>query len=439
SYGGEKRFLCPPPAVLMCGEGSSARAAHGAAMLLSVVREGGCDGLPSSSAHGPLECQTSFNERNVALFKSLHVTGMQKAKSFRLRLDLVAGGAAHASLESGAVAIISKPSKKTAKARNQSTCIRSGALVALFNRINSQTFRTKYLNVDHTTDRWVAQSQNWSPFHVEVVGAAPGTPLYYGAEIVLVESHRSFRSPPMIIRKVERGRLVAGASSPVSQMQKVALQLKGSRPPHFLMADAGHYVAAGGGDPSAPAAARFDDADGSPELTFEPAEPSRLARTRLRDAPSAAQEGSSAELDDAFCWTIVGIAAFTHAFSAPRGQAVGALVRVSAVAHDAARRTLRIVAPGVELAAGELLLGGQPLRVAARPAADAGADGDGDGGEPAPGAEPGAGVFIARLPDDAAPGALAIRRSDGALVHTGWAMRHGAAGQLELAACSLDI
>ncbi|KAI8325605.1 p53-like transcription factor, partial [Martensiomyces pterosporus] len=243
SYGGEKRFLCPPPAVLMHGDGYSAR---------------GGDARPSSSAHAPLECQTSFNERNVALFKSLHVTGMQKAKSFRLRLDLLTPSGAsgqmyghdhrpwqapevYASLESDPVAIISKPSKKTAKARNQSSCIRAGSLISLFNRINSQTFRTKYLNVDHNTNRWVAQSHNWSPLEVVVVSAsggaahgqqpgqkqhsANGGPLYYGSEIVLVESRRNFRSPPMIIHKVERGRLVENACSPVSQMQKVALQL----------------------------------------------------------------------------------------------------------------------------------------------------------------------------------------------------------------------
>ncbi|KAJ2891988.1 hypothetical protein IWW38_003393, partial [Coemansia aciculifera] len=384
SYGGEKRFLCPPPAVLMRGEGRSARIAHHSPMLLSVITDaniasspsspveltpcrpsqssnapqsgdtvcasgsgGATNGSenssigaqPSSSAHAPLDCQTSFNERNVALFKSLHVTGMQKAKSFRLRLDLLAPSApceqpyaqeprpllksqVYASLESDSVAIISKPSKKTAKARNQSTCIRAGSLISLFNRINSQTFRTKYLNVDHLTNRWVAQSHNWSPLEVVVMAHRDGNtpaqlapeasdcrPLYYGSEIVLVESRRNFRSPPMIIHKVERGRYVENACSPVSQMQKIALQLKPmapGEPLRFLKADAGHYGPTG----DASAHARFDDPDGSPELTFETLQDTSTAENR----PFGSSQGddSTSELDDAFCWTIVGISAFTY-------------------------------------------------------------------------------------------------------------------------------
>ncbi|KAJ1802876.1 hypothetical protein LPJ56_006045, partial [Coemansia sp. RSA 2599] len=435
SYGGEKRFLCPPPAVLMCGEGSSAKVAHGSAMVLSVVKEAGespivrCgEARPSSSAHAPLECQTSFNERNVALFKSLHVTGMQKAKSFRLRLDLlggttaaaaVAGAAAssaaavaaaatnsgststpYASLESGAVAIISKPSKKTAKARNQSTCIRGGALVSLFNRINSQTFRTKYLNVDHHTNRWVAQSHNWSPFSVEIVGGAPGSALYYGSEIVLIESHRNFRSPPMIICKVERGRLVAGASSPVSQMQKVALQLKQddmSGPPRFLMADAGHYTPAAASAAASDSAARFEDSDSSPELTFEPAETSRLGRSRSRDSAS---EPTGQALDDAFCWTIVGISAFTCSYSVQRDQAVGSVPRITGMSLGSDGK-LSIVTPKVDLCTETLLVDNRPLYVEKAHVND---------------------TFSASLPLDIGPGSLVIRRSDGALFHTGWAL-----------------
>ncbi|KAJ2563235.1 hypothetical protein GGH12_002729 [Coemansia sp. RSA 1822] len=492
SYGGEKRFLCPPPAVLMYGEGFSARIAHHSPMLLSVVTDtaaaaskAGASGpqlqgassqnnrradggtndsaRPSTSAHAPLECQTSFNERNVALFKSLHVTGMQKAKSFRLRLDLMTppsiGGREHgmwhaptayASLESDAVAIISKPSKKTAKARNQSSCIREGSLISLFNRINSQTFRTKYLNVEHNTNRWIAQSHNWSPLEVVVVaakGAArqPGVagPLYYGSEIVLVESRRNFRSPPMIIHKVERGRLVENACSPVSQMQKIALQAKPTAPgaaPRYLKADVGHYSPASS-DSSTPA--RFDDPDGSPELTFESVDSARLSRARAREPPAEC----GVELDDAFCWTIVGISGFTYAYTmppehSPRDSCISPMPRVmdASLGTD---RTLSLSISQFDSSRMQVLLNGRPLetklcatgKVAAGKVVATGSAVSSAASKPEP-----ADRFTIQLPAGTEPGALCVRRDDGVLFHTKWAVQRKApSAMLELVECNLDI
>ncbi|KAJ1836041.1 hypothetical protein LPJ73_007671 [Coemansia sp. RSA 2703] len=218
----------------------------------------------------------------------------------------------------------------------------------------------------------------------------------------------------MVIRKVERGRLVPGASSPVSQMQKIALQLKQSdpsKPACFLLADAGHYSPSAG-DTNA----RFEDGDSSPELTFEPAETGRMGRSRAREAAS---DGAGQELDDAFCWTIVGISAFTYCYSVPRDQAVGAMPRTTSASLEA-DRTLRMVTPGANLCVDTLLLGNQPLHATAA----------GDGED----------AFSVQLPENAGAGALAIRRDDGALFHTGWAMRHNAdTGKLELVQCSLDI
>ncbi|KAJ2614431.1 hypothetical protein H4S08_001711 [Coemansia sp. RSA 1365] len=516
SYGGEKRFLCPPPAVLMYGEGSSAQIAHHSPMLLSVVTDTGalekadvprlskqdstadrkgsrddsliyippatgsagsghlCNGTrSSSSAHAPLECQTSFNERNVALFKSLHVTGMQKAKSFRLHLDLLApSGAsrqlcnhnqkpwqapgAYASLESDPVAIISKPSKKTAKARNQSSCIREGSLISLFNRINSQTFRTKYLNVDHRTNRWVAQSHNWSPLEVVVVSTrgntaspchagpanqteTPGSgPLYYGSEIVLVESRRNFQSPPMIIHKVERGRLIENASSPVSQMQKIALQLKpevAGDIPRYLKADVGHYSPIST-DASAPT--HFDDPDDSPELAFETLDSSQPPiRARSRELQS---ECGAVELDDAFCWTIVGISRFTYAYSIPDRQASRAIRYINPIPRvtSALLKTtsaLSLCMPNFDESCMQLLLNGLPLKVepcktiSALPEQQRRANR--------------AGVqyyFIAQLSAGADTGDLSIRRTDGVLHHTKWTIhRRTPSSPLEVFACNLDI
>ncbi|KAJ1664599.1 hypothetical protein EV178_003927 [Coemansia sp. RSA 1646] len=540
SYGGEKRFLCPPPAVLLCGDGYSAEIAHHSPMLLSVAPNtdthgrlspsrlplrGGANGgdqqegaqntdssnggsgnsvRPSSSSHAPLECQTSFNERNVALFKSLHVTGMQKAKSFRLQLDLLIPTTVgiqlyphdsnrwhapdvYASLESDPVSIISKPSKKTAKARNQSSCIRAGSLISLFNRINSQTFRTKYLNVDHNTNRWVAQSHNWSPLEVvvlsdngdcgrnETTGNSRGSdqaqpmdrrPLFYGSEIVLVESRRNFQSPPMIIHKVERGRLVENARSPVSQMQKIALQLK---PPvsgssmQFLKADVGHYspvVTEGGSN------MHFDDPDGSPELTFEGLENARISRTRARDTKS---DDGGAEIDDAFCWTIVGISGFTYSYSIPSERPVplryiSPIPRVTDISmtgegklvmdvqnFDSAQMQLMLnkttlcsgaVQENTALTQGNRNIPQQqqqrqaPTNVAL---SKSGASTKKPEVEPEKKAEDST-IYTFQLPSDAQPGVLSIRRSDGVSYHTKWELKlNPTSNTLEAVACMLDI
>ncbi|KAJ1940378.1 hypothetical protein FBU59_003828, partial [Linderina macrospora] len=466
SYGGEKRFLCPPPAVLMTGGGRSARTAHHSPMVLSVTTDGtaGPSAVPppavtpaadkkaraSSSAHAPLECHTTFNSRNVALFKSLHVTGMQKAKSFRLRLDLLApaagvgaawaGSGAYASLESDPVAIISKPSKKTAKARNQASCIRGGSLVSLFNRINSQTFRTKYLNVDHASGRWVAQSHNWSPFKVVVVSRPPAASatagaadaaLYYGAEIVLVETRRNFTSPVMVIRKVERGRLVPDARSPVSQMQKVALQLKPHSPhdePRFLKADVGHYSQVS--DPTA-SAVRFDDPDGSPELTFESIAGALLTRTRSRDlvTDSMAAANQGVEIDDFFCWTIVGIAGFSYSFSLPKTHShalpvasINPIPRVIGTPSVLGRQ-LRLAVNAFEPKRMRVVVGDARLPLPVE--VNAGAKSDGI-------------HLVASVPLACDDGVLAVLRDDGVLFHLKWRLACHAA-KLQVDPCHLDI
>ncbi|KAJ2660072.1 hypothetical protein IWW48_003124 [Coemansia sp. RSA 1200] len=176
----------------------------------------------------------------------------------------------------------------------------------------------------------------------------------------------------MIIHKVERGRLVKNAKSPVSQMQKIALQLKPSTcgPARFLKADVGHYspVAAESG-----ANMHFDDPDGSPELTFEVLENARISRARARDVRD---DDGGAEIDDAFCWTIVGISGFTHSYSIPSERPV----------------PLRYISP------------------------------------------------IPRVIDVSIPGSLSVRRADGVLYHAQWEIKlNPTSNGFETAVCNLDI
>lgn len=165
SYGSEKRFLCPPPLVRIEGPFGHIRDQQ---LSMSIVSETG-ERAPEQRA--PLDSNMT------ASFKFLHVTGTAKAKSFLLSLEIAQPGGElaeggtrtrpWATFESAPVTIISKPSKKTAKTRNIQSCILAGGPVSLFNRINSQTVRTKYMTIDHA--HLCASNVSWSAFNVNVL------------------------------------------------------------------------------------------------------------------------------------------------------------------------------------------------------------------------------------------------------------------------------
>lgn len=175
SYGSEKRFLCPPPVVHIEGPVWHMRSQQ---LGMAVVSETG---------ERSFEQKSPLDNNMTASFKFLHVTGTAKAKSFQLSLDIAEppppaltpegadppNGRVWASFDSAPVTIISKPSKKTAKTRNISSCILAGGPVSLFNRINSQTVRTKYMTIDHA--QLCASNVAWSAFNVNVV-RKPGIP-----------------------------------------------------------------------------------------------------------------------------------------------------------------------------------------------------------------------------------------------------------------------
>ncbi|KAI8074175.1 hypothetical protein BC940DRAFT_290221 [Gongronella butleri] len=316
SYGSEKRFLCPPPVVMLRGGASaSASAAPVNAMTMAVVGENGEKRLEQ---HAPLD------EHQQCTFKYLHVTGTAKAKQFSLRVDLAAqndGKQPYATFLSNPISIISKPSKKTAKARNVSSCILTSHPVSLFNRINSQTVRTKYMT--STDTHLCAKNSSWTPFDVIVLSQPPqyhtrtttGTqnassdtatdeqleqmkgghaPLIYGSQIVLRNTCTGLRSAPYIIHKVDKGRIVAGAYGPVSQMQKVALQLASSRagPPVYLSAMAA----------STPTNETNHDINHATILDY--------AQSKMIPEGLDVYE----KVDDYLCWTIVGVSTFEYSY-----------------------------------------------------------------------------------------------------------------------------
>ncbi|RPD64861.1 hypothetical protein L227DRAFT_494481 [Lentinus tigrinus ALCF2SS1-6] len=310
SYGSEKRFLCPPPVVHIEGPVWQMKQQH---LSMAVVNEGG---------ERTCELKAPMDQSLTASFKFLHVTGSAKSKSFQLSLDIAEpspnapdGGEATgnervwASFDSAPVTIISKPSKKTAKTRNISSCILAGGPVSLFNRINSQTVRTKYMTIEH--NQLCASNVAWSAFAVNVV-RPQGTenplggpqPVTYGSEIVLADTVTGVQTAPLIIRKVDKGRIVPDDGGPVSQMQKIALQrvnTDGTR----------HYLSAAGPIP------------GTPGVTVPPApglsnqagtHPLLFQSPRIREEVKDGVRHITDEVDDYLCWTIVGISKFQYTF-----------------------------------------------------------------------------------------------------------------------------
>ncbi|KAL4069699.1 hypothetical protein V8B97DRAFT_1968790 [Scleroderma yunnanense] len=263
-------------------------------------------------------------------FKFLHVTGTAKAKSFLLSLDImdpppsvsgdgseVPSGRIWATFDSAPVTIISKPSKKTAKTRNISSCILAGGPVSLFNRINSQTVRTKYMTIE--SNQLCASNSAWSAFNVNVVRrpddappphAGGPQPVTYGCEIVLSDTLSNIATSPLIIRKVDKGRVSPEDGGPVSQMQKIALQrvnADGSR----------HYLSAAGPIPGAPGVVSpptpgASSQGGTHPLIFQP--------PRIREELKDGVRILSDEVDDYLCWTIVGISKFQYTFFDAFGQ-----------------------------------------------------------------------------------------------------------------------
>ncbi|KAI3621819.1 recombination signal binding protein for immunoglobulin kappa j region-like [Moniliophthora roreri] len=314
SYGSEKRFLCPPPVVHIEGPVWHMRNQQ---LSMAVVSENG---------ERSFEQKAALDNSMTASFKFLHVTGTAKAKSFQLSLDIAEPTAQHttdpegpigrvwASFDSAPVTIISKPSKKTAKTRNISSCILAGGPVSLFNRINSQTVRTKYMTIDQ--GQLCASNVAWSAFNVNVVRRPVEVPnigpqpVTYGCEIVLSDTQSGIATSPLIIRKVDKGRVSAEDGGPVSQMQKIALQRvnpDGSR----------HYLSAAGPIPGstgviAPPAPGMSTQAGTHPLLFQ--------SPRVRDEVKDGVHMLLDEVDDYLCWTIVGISKFQYTFFDSSGK-----------------------------------------------------------------------------------------------------------------------
>ena len=107
--------------------------------------------------------------------------------------------------------------------------ITSGSLITLFNRVNSQTVRTKYMGVENR--QLCAKNSTWSAFQILLVNppaeGAPAPPITYGTQVVLRCTETNVYSGTLTVKKVVNDTVVPNATGTVSQMQKVALAFTG--------------------------------------------------------------------------------------------------------------------------------------------------------------------------------------------------------------------
>ncbi|CAD6589930.1 MAG: hypothetical protein TREMPRED_005563 [Tremellales sp. Tagirdzhanova-0007] len=154
---------------------------------------------------------------------------------------------AWATLLSSPLAVVSKPSQKTAKAGSTANCLTERDSFALCVRINAQTVRTKYMNLEQDrAPQLTARTGKWTPFRFEVVSRAnsPETDgkvarnrfktqvedeladvLTFGSVVVLVDVQTRVRSEAVKLVKVEKNEVILGSDEgrPISELQRVAL------------------------------------------------------------------------------------------------------------------------------------------------------------------------------------------------------------------------
>lgn len=306
-------------------------------LTMSIVNEAGTRQTSEQS--------TLADSQMKAYFRTLYVASTAKAKSFFLSLTLhppPTSTAASvpdlelrainndplppffASFDSANVSIISKPSKKTAKARNTTSCILAGSTIALLNRINSQTVRTKFMAIDE--GQLAARTVQWTAFSIHVLRRAEDTipgiaetlatskvvgganTVTYGSEILLTDLMTGVSSEPLLVRKVEKNRVVLDAIGPVSQMQKVALGRVARDGSEIYLSAAsegrdawGDPLVQEGNEVRAGKKRRKEEGDEvvKPVLVYQ--SPKRII------APEENGGHATHEIDDYMAWTVIGI------------------------------------------------------------------------------------------------------------------------------------
>ncbi|CAF0794029.1 unnamed protein product [Rotaria sordida] len=256
SYGNEKRFFCPPPCVYLSGDGwnsnfdrscssSSLISLHEQEHLCAMI--GISEPLYSNEHENYLtnEMQKlSIENENIKYgsAKTLFISDIDKRKYINLNIKIIYTNNYHSNpyiglFQSQKIKVISKPSKKKQSIKNaDSVCMQSGTKIALFNRLRSQNVSTRFLHVDENK-QFHASAHEWGSFYIHLVDnndlsiesnqfSVKEGYIQYGSTVKLVCSITNQSLPYLIIRKVEKNRILIDSDEPVSQLHKCAFEFQ---------------------------------------------------------------------------------------------------------------------------------------------------------------------------------------------------------------------
>ena len=136
------------------------------------------------------------------------------------------------------------------------------------------------------------------PPHFSSFSSGGPQPVTYGSEIQLIDSLSGITTNPLIIRKVDKGKVSSEDGGPVSQMQKIALQR--------INADRSRsYLSAAGPVPGASVPGVPTPLPGN--VSQPASHPLLFQAPRVREEVKDGLRIVTDEVDDYLCWTIVGI------------------------------------------------------------------------------------------------------------------------------------
>ncbi|CAF4146144.1 unnamed protein product, partial [Rotaria sp. Silwood2] len=263
SYGNEKRFFCPPPCVYLSGDGwnsNSDKSCCSSSLSSLYEQEHLCAmiGISEPSYSNEHENYLSNEMQKLSIengnikygsAKTLFISDTDKRKYINLNIKIIYTDNYHSNpyvglFQSQKIKVISKPSKKKQSIKNaESVCIQSGTKIALFNRLRSQNVSTRFLHVDENK-QFHASAHEWGSFYIHLVDnddlsiesnqfSVKEGFIQYGSTVKLVCSITNQSLPYLIIRKVEKNRILIDSDEPVSQLHKCAFEFK-NHPSNFI-------------------------------------------------------------------------------------------------------------------------------------------------------------------------------------------------------------